>query len=83
MVSYDISLSDNCTRKAYGFMESYPGERMDEGTRQFLIQERETCIPWCALRLQKEQELRDWETLEYMTQFDPFFCSKECMQEWL
>ena len=27
-VSYDLSLSvDNCTRKAYGFMESYPGER--------------------------------------------------------
>ena len=63
--------------------DSYPGERMDEGTRLFLIQERKTCIPWCALRLQKEQELRDWETLEYMTQFDPFFCSKECTQEWL
>ena len=37
--------------------DSYPGERMDEGTRLFLIQERKTCIPWCALRLQKE--LRD------------------------
>ena len=31
-----------------GFVEGYPGERIDEET---------SCLPWCSLWLQKQQEI--------------------------